>query len=249
MPPEPSSSLASSSMDNKSPVSRATRPAFGDQPIDGLIQPLACAFETADGGQGQLFEQLRERHQDHFEQVEHLGESRTDIVRFGIDVRAEQRFRDNRERQPHHLLQHVEGLAGLPLIANHGRALHHHGAIAGQPVAMERGLDQAALAAMMLAFAGEKSVAQQHAGALQHAALLELVLVGDQNVADRVGMSYVINVLAAQRNIDHIAILAGHVFEKPGRVFAELGQNADQETAFRPGRLHHYRSGFTRQRL
>ena len=102
---------------------------------------------------------------------------------------------------------------------------------------MERGLDQAALAAMMLAFAGEKSVAQQHAGALQHAALLELVLMGDQNVADRVGMADVIDVLAAQRNVDDVAVLARHFFEKPGRVFAELRQNADQQTALRSWRF------------
>ena len=86
---------------------------------------------------------------------------------------------------------------------------------------------------MMLAFAGEKSVAQQHAGALQHAALLELVLVGDQNVADRVGMAQVVDVLAAQRKIDDVAVLARHLFEKLGRVLAELGQNADEEMALR----------------
>ena len=114
---------------------------------------------------------------------------------------------------------------------------------------MERRLDQAALAAVMLAFAGEKSVAQQHAGALQHAALLELVLVGDQDVADGVGMAHVIDVLAAQRKIDDVAVLAGQFFEKPGGILAKFGQNADEEMALGPRRLHHYRSGFTRPRL
>ena len=40
--------------------------------------------------------------------------------------------------------------------------------------------------------------------------------------------------------IDHVAVLAGHFFEKSGRVFAELGQNADEEMALWPWRLDHY---------
>jgi len=103
---------------------------------------------------------------------------------------------------------------------------------------MKRGLDQPALAAMMLTFTGEKTVAEQYTRALQHAALLELVLMGDQNLTDRVGMADAIDVLAAQRNVHDVAVLPGHRFEKASGIFAELGQNADEEMAFRPRRLH-----------
>src|SRR4029078_6956674 len=102
---------------------------------------------------------------------------------------------------------------------------------------MKRRLHQAALAAVMRAFAGQEPIAQQHAGALQHAAFFELVLMGDQHVADGVGMGQVIDALATQREIDDVAVLAGHFFEKRGRVFAELGEHADEHPGFWPWRV------------
>jgi hypothetical protein len=51
-------------------------------------------------------------------------------------------------------------------------------------------------------------------------------------------MAYAIDVLATQRNVDDVAILAGHFFEEPGRVFPELGQNADEEMTLRAWRFH-----------
>jgi hypothetical protein len=54
---------------------------------------------------------------------------------------------------------------------------------------MKGGLHQTALAFVKLALAGKKTVAEQDASALQHPAFLELGLVGDQDVANGIGMS------------------------------------------------------------
>ena len=61
---------------------------------------------------------------------------------------------------------------------------------------MKGGLHQAPLPQVLLAFAGEQSLAQQHFGTLQRAALYEIVLIVDQNFAHVIGMIHQIHVLA-----------------------------------------------------
>ena len=102
---------------------------------------------------------------------------------------------------------------------------------------MKGGLHQAALAQMELAFAGEQSFAQQDLGALQHAALDEVALAGDQDVLDEFGVVEEEGVHAGRagsrrgrrnsrcsciRNVDRVAAEAGEVPED-GRVLGSRG--------------------------
>jgi len=73
---------------------------------------------------------------------------------------------------------------------------------------MECGLNQPALAYVKTSFAGQQAIAQQHAGALQHAALGEVALIGDQDFANQVRMIYEIDVLIGEPEKRNVAILA-----------------------------------------
>lgn len=66
---------------------------------------------------------------------------------------------------------------------------------------MEAGLHEAPLLRVMLAFAGEQAFAEQNFGALEGAAFGEVPLIGDQNVADEVGVVEQIRVLRAETEI------------------------------------------------
>jgi hypothetical protein len=66
---------------------------------------------------------------------------------------------------------------------------------------MERGLHQPPLAYVKTAFTSEQAIAQQHAGALQHAALSEVALIGDQDFANQVRMIYEIHILIGEPEI------------------------------------------------
>src|SRR5580698_573166 len=119
-----------------------------------------------------------------------------------------------------------------PLLAALRRALRHDGGIGHQPLAMECGLDQAALTFVEVALAGEQSLAQQHSRALEHAALLELRLVCDQNVPDRIGMIDEIHVLRSQAQINQIAELARASLQKFRGVLPKLAQYAKEGAGF-----------------
>src|SRR5260370_35510708 len=91
---------------------------------------------------------------------------------------------------------------------------------------MERRLDQAALAHMKTAFAGQQAIAQQHPGALQHAALGEVALIGNQDVANEVRMIYEIDVLIGEPEIGQVAILPCNSWEELNGLRAEGRQIA-----------------------
>ncbi len=74
---------------------------------------------------------------------------------------------------------------------------------------MKSGLDQAALAQMELAFAGQQALAEQYPGALQGAALGEIGLIRYQNVPHEIGMVDQIGVIRAQPEIREIAVFLG----------------------------------------
>ncbi|MGD1098206.1 MAG: hypothetical protein ABSB35_40250 [Bryobacteraceae bacterium] len=87
---------------------------------------------------------------------------------------------------------------------------------------MKRGLDETALPRMKLAFAGEQPIAQQHAGAYQHAALGEVSLMSDEHVFNRIRMAERVKVLRTEPEMDQVAVFAGDLQQKLWRVFSKL---------------------------
>ena len=102
---------------------------------------------------------------------------------------------------------------------------------------MERGLDQAALARVKLAFAGEQAFAEQNLGAFEDAALDEVGLMGDEDVADPVGMGDFIHRLGAELEVDQIAVGALGSLEELGGFAAEPGEDAEDGWSFEHGGL------------
>ncbi len=86
---------------------------------------------------------------------------------------------------------------------------------------MKRGLHQTPLAQMMLAFAGEQSLAQQDLRPLQCAALDEVALIGHQHFAHVIGMIHQIHVLARHLEVDQVAIFARSVRQEAQRIRSE----------------------------
>ena len=102
-----------------------------------------------------------------------LGQRPADLVGLVLDVRVEERLRHDREREPHHLVVHVELLSVTPLLARAHRELDHHLAVAADAVAMKRRLRQPPLPEVKLSFAREQAFAEDHLGALDDEALHE----------------------------------------------------------------------------
>src|SRR5580704_1691183 len=98
---------------------------------------------------------------------------------------------------------------------------------------MKRGLHQTPLAVAILALAGEQSIAQKSAGAFEHPALLEIRLVRDQNVLDRLWIADQVDPLSPHPQEHEVAVLARRPMEKLRRRFSEFGENTQPRPASR----------------
>jgi hypothetical protein len=79
-----------------------------------------------------------------------------------------------------------------------------------------------------LAVAGQQSLPEQHLGALEHPALGEIGLVGDQDVADPIGMAHQVGVLPGELHVGQVAVGARDFEQVTGRVLAEARQDTEQ---------------------
>ncbi len=118
-----------------------TGAALGDDSVDSFVQKIAGFFKSANRREGEFFDPFGKWHQHHVEQDHDLRKRGADVVGFGGDVGAEQRFRDHGEREPHHLAGHVEFGAVGPFFAGVRGAFHHRRGVANQAIAMKRRLD------------------------------------------------------------------------------------------------------------
>ena len=92
---------------------------------------------------------------------------------------------------------------------------------------MESRLDQAALAAMKLAFTGEQTFSEQDLRAFQKTALGEICLIGDQDVFDPIRIADEVNILRAQTVMHQIAMIACEALQKLRRIFTKLREHTD----------------------
>src|SRR5262245_52900292 len=130
----------------------------------------------------------------------------------------------------------IADLAVAPAPEQTLRVLDHDGAVAGDAVALERRLHEAALAQPEVVLAGQETVAQQEAVHAQGVVLAKVRVVAEQHFLDEVGMTDEVEATWAQADQDDIAVLAGRLQEEGEHVATELAQVASQETARRTGR-------------
>ena len=83
---------------------------------------------------------------------------------------------------------------------------------------MKSGLYQAALAAMEIVFAGQQAVAEQHTRALEHPALGEIRLVGDEHVLDPVRVIQQVGVVMNEAKTCNIAAIVRGLLQKRGGI-------------------------------
>jgi hypothetical protein len=87
---------------------------------------------------------------------------------------------------------------------------------------MKRGLHQAALAAMKLAFAGEQAFAEQYFRAFKKTALSEIDLIRYEDIFDPFRVAYEIDVLRTKTKVNQVAMIAGEALQELGRIAAKL---------------------------
>lgn len=101
---------------------------------------------------------------------------------------------------------------------------------------MKDGLDEAALAQMKRAFAGQQPFPQEGFRRLQAATLHEAARIRHQHVLHIVGMIEKIHVLAAHLEMDDVAIAFGQPEENTGRITPQGEQEARLGQSARAGR-------------
>ena len=160
-----------------------------DHPVDDLVEHGDRSSEPSrrrDREPRRDGEPRRELAVELREHLVHRGADRLDIpVR---QIRAEQRSRDDREREPRHRLVHVDGNAGREVVRRTIRLGDDRGGVAVDPLVMEDRLDQPALPPMVVALAREESVAEHASRVPERRALAEVAIAGAQDVPHEVGM-------------------------------------------------------------
>src|SRR5580698_7733461 len=107
---------------------------------------------------------------------------------------------------------------------------------------MESRLDQAALAAMKLAFTGEQTFSEQDLRAFQKTALGEICLIGDQDVFDPIGLGDQVHVLGAQTKMNQVAVIAREALQKLRCIPPKLREHAENGKSFTQRRAGNHAS-------
>ena len=107
-----------------------------------------------------------------------------------LDVGIEQRLADDGERETRHLRGHVERLTPPPAVARPFSVRRHRRRVGHDPVAVERRLRQPPLAHVILALARQQPLPEEQLHAFQPAALGEVPLLGDQDLASGLGIRH-----------------------------------------------------------
>jgi len=112
-------------------------------------------------------------------------------------------------------------------------------------IAVEGGLDQAALAKVRCAFVGQQSFAEERFGALKDAALHERRVLRHQRFLDQRGRVQEVHVLVAGTEVAEVAVVLGAAGEEAERVGTESAEAAAQGADTRAGRAHQAGHGAT----
>src|SRR5687767_5497252 len=106
----------------------------------------------------------------------------SNAVTFRFDIGVKLSLADDAERQLHHTRPDVQDLAVVPLGRHAFPVLAHYARISRNAVAVEGGLCEAALVAVLVSFAQQHAFAEEPPGTLLSSAFEEVVVMVDQNV-------------------------------------------------------------------
>lgn len=167
-------------------------------------------------GERQLLEEAGEGDQESAGVREDFFERAADFSRVALDVCVEDGLADDGEGHAHHLGGDVQGLAVAPAVGGPGGEGHHVGRVRRDALVVEDRLDEAPLAAVQLGFAGEQPFAQEALELLDAAALHEALVVGDQHLADELGVADEHEAVAQHLEGHDVAVLARQVEQRAG---------------------------------
>ena len=132
----------------------------------------------------------------------------SDALGFAIDVRVEERLRDDRKRKPHHLGVDVALFTALPFARQAGCVAHHRVGVTRDPAAVKRGLGEPPLPQPEVAFARQQSVAKELLVLSEDAAFDEFPIVGDEHLLDVVRMADEEDAKVVVAHRDDVAVVA-----------------------------------------
>src|SRR5579864_2409330 len=119
-------------------------------------------------------------------------------------------------------MHHVDGDVPLftvaPLIPQMRRLSHHHARVFRYALPMKRRLRDLPLRAMLSAFAGDHSLAQQHLAAADGTLLHKLVVLHYQHFADVVGMVQEDNMIPPNLVVGDVAVFMDEMLEQENGV-------------------------------
>jgi hypothetical protein len=101
---------------------------------------------------------------------------------------------------------------------------------------MKRRLSQSPLSQMELIFAGKQPISEQTARALETATLVEILLVGDEDIADQIGVVEQIEMLRPDPVVGDVAVILIHGDHHCERVARNLYEKLQRVARRRPGR-------------
>ena len=217
-------------------VVAARAPLLNDA-IDGVVQHLPCLLGAPVGRQRQLFHRRTAGQQQPVDSVQALRERLPDLRRFVFHVGVEKRLAHDGQRQPHHLLRHVDLRAVLPAVGGARGVIRHDFGVAAHALAVKRGLHQPPLAQVVVALAGQQPLAQQPLGDLQRAAFAEHAMIGHQQVADHVRVVEQVHVRVVERYVRHIAE-GGHLLQEADAVVAKADEELQRIASLGAGWKH-----------
>ena len=202
----PSSSLAASSMASTDVTGAAGLPALGHHPLHHPVQLGGGGRRGLAAGQRQRAQHPPAQRLAAQVQVDELGGGLGDGVRVPGQVGGEQRPPDDPQRHRGHVRGDVPGGAVGPVAGRRqpGRLLGHHPRVRPDLRVVEGRLDEPALPAVQVAFAGQQPIAQQRPGPLGAAALAGRARQPEEEVADQVGGEHEVVVLALEAEVDDV---------------------------------------------
>ena len=198
------------------------------------------ATVSADDRQRQALEDRRKRGHRHRKRLEDRRQRLAYRPGVRLDVGAEQRLADDRQRQPVHFAGDVQGLAVAPARRRPLRVRDHRVGVGGDALLVERRLREPALAPMQIAFARQQPFAEQLFRALERTPFLEQPRARHQHVLDVVRMVQQHEPLRADPEADDVAILAREPRERAEPVALQrAGEQQAEERAARAWRSVH----------
>src|SRR3954466_10765164 len=164
------------------------------------------------------------------------GEHRHGVVQGALhlggiarDVRPEERTSDDGQGGAHREPDDVDLLAITKVLTGTRGMLRHHLRVGRHPALVERGLQRAPLASMLLVLAGEKAMAEKRTHHLRAAVLVERGGLGDHHFVHELRIAREVHRPRTEPIAHESAVLAAERGEEPERIAAQAQQTSEPQ--------------------